>query len=73
MNLKLLKFQEVVRMEKISEVDNNKIENTNIKCPQCGETFDFESLSKNDWSVESKYLLIRCPLCTKLFKILVNN
>ena len=45
-------------MSKIVEVDNNEIENTNIRCPYCEKIFDFESLSKNDWGVESKYLLI---------------
>ena len=59
-------------MSEVSEVDN-EIENTSIKCPYCGEVFDFESLSKNDWGIESKYLLIGCPICTKLFKILMNN
>ena len=45
----------------------------NLRCPYCGETFDFESLSKNDWGVESEYLLIQCQMCGKVFKILIES
>ena len=60
-------------MSEALKENNNKIERTNIKYLHCGATFDFESLSKNDWGVESKYLLIRCQMCGKLLKILVDN
>ena len=40
-----------------------------IKCPHCEGTFDFDSLSKNDWSIELEYILIRCQMCGKIFKI----
>lgn len=45
----------------------------NIRCPHCREVFDFDTVDKNNWGVESKYILIRCPLCSKIFKILMKS
>ena len=69
----IVKNHKKIDWEALVQMDNNEIENTNIKCPYCEEIFDFESLNKNEWSVESKYLLIRCPKCLEIFKILAVN
>ena len=51
--------------------NNNNYEN--IICPYCGNEFNFESISKNEWGVDSNYLLLRCPICSEFLKIEMND
>ena len=46
---------------------------TDIRCPHCGEVFDFDTVDKNNWGVEENYIIIRCPLCSEIFKILIKS
>ena len=44
---------------KNNDADKKRI----IECPNCKIKFDLESLNKNEWGVESDYLIVRCPHC----------
>jgi len=44
-----------------------------IRCPYCKERFDFNALNKNEWEIELECLLVRCSLCMKSFKVLIDD
>ena len=43
-----------------------------LRCSDCENLFDLNTLSKNEWSMQTNYLKIRCPFCGGIFKILMN-
>lgn len=54
------------------ERDNDTKDLHILICPHCEESFDLESLSKNEWGVESDYIIVQCPYCGGVSKILAN-